>query len=56
MLVITGKGRTGPGVLKKSAPEWLGEAPIANVVLKFYPAKPKDGGEGALYVYLCRQR
>lgn len=62
VLVITGKGKAGEhfldhdGVLKKAVPGWLSEAPLRNKVLKYYQAKPKDGGDGALYVYLKRDR
>ena len=64
VLVITGKGGAqlrspldkGTGVLKRSVPLWLEEAPLAGVVLKAQIAQPRHGGEGALYVYLRRQR
>jgi DNA-nicking Smr family endonuclease len=66
VLVITGKGRprvsTGTwevpeeGVLKRKVPQWLLSPPLSADILKIYPAKPKDGGSGALYVYLKRQR
>ncbi len=56
VLVITGKGKTGPGILKKRVPEWLTDTDLQPAILKTYPAKPKDGGAGALYVYLRRQR
>ncbi len=53
VLVITGKGA---GILKKSVPEWLNQTPLTSIVLKSIEAQPKDGGEGALYVYLRRDR
>ncbi|MCB1532250.1 MAG: Smr/MutS family protein [Alphaproteobacteria bacterium] len=57
LLVITGKGRgEGPGVLRQNVPGWLFEGDLVGVVLKAYPAQPKDGGSGALYVYLRRAR
>ncbi len=65
VLVITGKGSAASnqehflqnkGVLKKSVPGWLAEPPLSAMVLRSYPAKPKDGGAGALYVYLRRAR
>ncbi len=70
VLVITGKGQrknerqTGsadwlspkPGILKRRVPDWLTQTPLQPLVLKALPAKQKDGGEGALYVYLRRKR
>jgi DNA-nicking Smr family endonuclease len=57
VLVITGKGRgDGPGVLRTAVPQWLGEAPMRDDVLRFYPAQPRDGGAGALYILLRRRR
>ncbi len=58
VLVITGKGNIGKGggVLKAEVPNWLNQEPIREKVLAFFPAQPKDGGSGALYVLLKRQR
>lgn len=68
VLVITGKGKyrrdqgkwfegiSKPGILKERCPGWLLSQPTSRYVLKFYPARPKDGGEGALYVLLRRKR
>lgn len=57
VLVITGKGRAGTeGVLKREVPEWLSEAPLRDLVLRFYRAQPQDGGSGALYILLRRLR
>ena len=66
VLVVTGKGQTGrssedwldhkPGVLKQNVPGWLYERELGSIVLKAVPAQPKDGGSGALYVYLRRNR
>lgn len=57
VLVITGKGRgEGRGVLRTAVPQWLNEAPLRDHVLRFYPAQPRDGGAGALYILLRRQR
>jgi DNA-nicking Smr family endonuclease len=66
VLVITGKGRTKaksdewwenqPGILKQRVPQWFEESSIKPLILKAVPAKQKDGGDGALYVYLRRNR
>jgi DNA-nicking Smr family endonuclease len=54
LLVITGHGRMGGGVLKAAVPRWLGEPELRGHVLAITPAQPKDGGGGALYVLLRR--
>ena len=59
VLVITGKGARSVeegGVLRKRVPGWLAAAPLDALILKTYTAKPKDGGQGALYVLLRRKR
>lgn len=71
VLIITGKGsaretvHTGDrftmperkgGVLHRLVPQWLAEPELGLHVVAFHPAQPKDGGDGALYVYLRRQR
>ena len=58
VLVITGKGSIGRGggVLRAQVPNWLNQDPVREAVLAFYPAQPKDGGTGALYVLLKRKR
>jgi DNA-nicking Smr family endonuclease len=54
VLVITGKGVQGDGVLRRQVPEWLGEAPSRARVAGISPAERRHGGEGALYVALKR--
>lgn len=56
ILVITGKGRDKPSVLKRNVPHWLDHAALRPIILQTVPAHQKDGGDGALYVYLRRQR
>ncbi len=57
VLVITGKGtRPGGGVLRAAVPRWLNLPPHRTRILSFGAARPKDGGEGALYVLLRRRR
>jgi DNA-nicking Smr family endonuclease len=55
VLVITGKGRTGAGVLRARVPEWLAEPPARAAVAGVSPAEARHGGEGALYVALKRR-
>ena len=54
VLVITGKGKDGKGVLRAEVPKWINESNYENMVRAFSFAGPKDGGEGALYVLLKR--
>ena len=55
VLVITGKGVRGDGILRRRAPEWLAEAPSRARVAGVSPAERRHGGEGALYVALKRR-
>jgi DNA-nicking Smr family endonuclease len=52
VLVITGKGNIGGGVLKRRLPEWLAEEDFGRNVVAITPAAPKDGGGGAFYLRL----
>ena len=56
VLVITGKGKAGRGVLRENVPQWLSEPPLSEVIIAFGPSQPQDGGAGALYVRLKRAR
>lgn len=58
VLVVTGKGgRDGsPGILRREVPNWLHEGGLNNIVLRHEKARPNDGGEGALYVLIRRNR
>ncbi len=56
VLVITGKGVQGEGVLRRRAPEWLADARLRSVVAGLSPADPHHGGEGAYYVALKRRK
>jgi len=55
VLVITGKGVQGDGVLKRRAPEWLAAPHLAHMVAGISDAARHHGGEGALYVALKRK-
>lgn len=56
LLVVTGKGRGGDGVLKRSLESWLNQLPEASAVLALRPAAPQHGGDGAFYVILRKPR
>jgi DNA-nicking Smr family endonuclease len=55
VLIITGKGRAGQGILRARVPEWLKEPPLSQLVIAISDAQPGDGGTGALYVRLKRK-
>lgn len=55
VLVITGKGYSGTGVLRRRAPEWLSDPALRTVVAGLSPADDRHGGEGAYYVALKRR-
>jgi DNA-nicking Smr family endonuclease len=55
VLVITGKGVQGDGILKRRAPEWLAAPHLAHIVAGISDAARHHGGEGALYVALKRK-
>ena len=67
VLVITGKGadRTASrsfyeeeerGVLRQAVPHWLALPDLAPIVVEFFSAPRRLGGEGALYVRLRRPK
>ncbi len=59
VLIVHGRGRNSPGqvpVLKERVKLALTRGKLARVVLAFATARPHDGGLGALYVLLRRDR
>jgi DNA-nicking Smr family endonuclease len=55
VLVVTGKGVQGDGVLRRRVPDWLGAPELAHIVAGLSEAARHHGGEGALYVALKRK-
>jgi len=55
LLIITGKGRGGEGVLRRHLPQWLGQLVEAKAILALRPAALRHGGDGAVYVILKRK-
>lgn len=55
VLVITGKGVQGDGILRRRTPEWLAAPGLSDVVAGISEAHRRHGGEGALYVALKRK-
>ncbi|MGD9814344.1 MAG: Smr/MutS family protein [Hyphomonadaceae bacterium] len=56
VIVVTGVGRGGEGVLKRRLPDWLGDADVRPLVSGFAQAHRTHGGAGAFYVFLKRPR
>jgi DNA-nicking Smr family endonuclease len=59
VLVVHGRGRGSPGgtpVLKHATAHWLSHGTAGGYVLAFTTARPSDGGAGAMYVLLRRER
>lgn len=60
VLVITGKGlkaeAEGREVLKSLVPHWLDQGALRAYLWAYHPAHAIDGGSGALYVYLKKNR
>ncbi len=52
VLVITGKGMLGKGILREAVPRWLHEMPFRALVAGIREAHASHGGSGALYVRL----
>ncbi|HEY8573574.1 Smr/MutS family protein [Phenylobacterium sp.] len=55
VLVITGKGVQGDGILRRRVPEWLAAPHLIAIVAGIAEAHRRHGGEGALYVALKRK-
>ena len=55
VLVVTGQGRRGGGVIRASIVEWLHSPTLRGVVSGFASAHRRHGGEGAIYVTLKRR-
>jgi DNA-nicking Smr family endonuclease len=59
VLVVHGRGLRSPGgmpVLKHAASQWLSHGHMGGYVLAFATARAADGGAGAMYVLLRRDR
>lgn len=52
VIVVTGVGRGGTGVLRRRLPEWLAEPELRVMVSGFAQAHRTHGGAGAYYVFL----
>ncbi len=52
LLIITGKGKDGEGILRKTVPLWLDHAARQHIVQNYDTATTIHGGDGAFYVRL----
>jgi DNA-nicking Smr family endonuclease len=52
VLVITGKGLSGDGVLRRRLPDWLAGPEVRSRIAGVSPAHRRDGGKGAVYIAL----
>lgn len=56
LLVVTGMGRGGEGVLKRRFPDWLALPRLRALVSGYAQAHRSHGGAGAFYVFVRRRR
>ena len=56
LLIITGKGARGAGVLRNNLKNWLEQLPQAKNILALRPAAPHHGGDGAFYILMRKSR
>jgi DNA-nicking Smr family endonuclease len=54
VIVITGVGRGGEGILKRRFTDWIADRDLRAIVSGYAPAHRAHGGAGAFYVFLKR--
>jgi DNA-nicking Smr family endonuclease len=52
ILLITGKGFASPSKIRSSLANWINDPALKPLILAYCRAQPKDGGDGAFYIYL----
>ena len=52
VLVVTGKGQKGEGIIKNNIVSWLNTKELRNKILAVNHASNKHGGSGAVYILL----
>jgi len=52
VLVITGKGRLGSGILRSRLFDWIGDPDLRPFIAGYASAHPRHGGAGATYLFL----
>lgn len=56
LLVITGKGKLGSGVLRARFADWIADPELRPMIAGFAKAHARHGGEGAVYIFLKAKR
>ena len=56
LLIVTGKGHQGKGKIRENISNWFVNKDYSSKILAFSYADKKDGGEGAFYVKLRKNR
>jgi DNA-nicking Smr family endonuclease len=56
ILVVSGKGLMGKGVIRSNIRNWFKGEVLSKIIYVFNSAAPKDGGEGAFYVKLRKNK
>ncbi|MEL7231009.1 MAG: Smr/MutS family protein [Pseudomonadota bacterium] len=56
VIVITGKGRSGEGVLRRNFLHWIDTHEARRLVSGYAPAHQRHGGGGAWYLYLRKPK
>jgi DNA-nicking Smr family endonuclease len=52
VLVITGKGRLGTGILRSRLFDWIADPNLRPFIAGYAAAHPRHGGSGATYIFL----
>lgn len=52
VLIITGKGRLGTGVLRARLFDWIADPDLRPFIAGYASAHPRHGGSGAVYLFL----
>jgi DNA-nicking Smr family endonuclease len=56
VLVITGKGRLGTGILRSRLFDWIADPQLRPFIAGYAAAHPRHGGAGATYIFLRSKR
>ena len=56
LLIITGKGRTGDGILRRELPHWLNEPTLRTLISAFANGSAENGGTGVTHVLVKATR